>query len=172
MPALFGNYGIDYNNSTRIDNLNYNIKYDALGNKWRNGAPYTCFTSTASLPNQTTIHTGGGLNNKRTRITHLLEPSFLAGTKYIWKVPLLLNPSIINTPFRMNLTLWTYQATGIGFGQKELFYEIINHKFTKPNNPSSFSYTIPLNNPIQVTNANISIKFSSVGDVPILGEYA
>lgn len=118
MEALFANEGIDYNNQTRIDNLNYNVKYDLLINAWRNGAPFTCYTSTGSLANQTTVHTGKGLNNKRSRITHLLETAYVAGTKYIWKVPLLLNPSTLNLPFRMNLTLWSYQATGIGIGQK------------------------------------------------------
>lgn len=118
MPAVFSNYGVNYNNQTRIDNLNYNIKYDIINNKWINGAPYTCYSSTKSLANQTTVHTGNGLNNKRTRITHLIEKAYAATTKYIWKVPLLLNPSTLNLPFRMNLTLWTYQASGIGIGQK------------------------------------------------------
>ena len=120
MPNMFSTYGVNYNNKTRIDNLNYNVKYDMLSNTWRNGAPYSCYSSTASLANQTVIHTGEGANNKRTRITHLIESSFVAGTKYVWKVPLLLNPSTINLPFRMNLTLWTYQptGTGVGIGQK------------------------------------------------------
>lgn len=72
MPMLFANYGIDYDNWTRIDNLNYNTKYDTISKNWRNGMPYSCFTRTASLPNQTTVHTGTGFNNPRTRITHLL----------------------------------------------------------------------------------------------------
>lgn len=118
MEQLFSTWGVNYNNQTRIDNLNYNVKYDLLNNKWINGAPYTCYTSTGSLANQTTIHTGNGLNNHRTRITHLLETNYAAGTKYIWKVPLLLNPATANLPFRMNLTLWTYQTTGFGAGQK------------------------------------------------------
>lgn len=169
MESLFNSEGIDYNNQTRIDNLNYNAKFDMLFNKWRNGAPFTCYTSTRSLANQTTVHTGNGNNNKRTRITHLLETAYVGATKYIWKVPLLLNPTTLNLPFRMNLTLWTYQATGIGLGQKELFYEIVNHRFTQPNNPASFAYTIPATNPIQVTTANISVKLNSVGDAPALG---
>ena len=118
MPSLFSTYGANYSNESRINNLNYNIKYDILNNKWINGAPYSCYTSTLSKANQTTVHTGTGNNNKRTRITHLLETAYVGGTKYIWKVPLLLNPSILNLPFRMNLTLWTYQTTGIGLGQK------------------------------------------------------
>lgn len=118
MEALYNTEGINYNNQSRIDNLNYNAKFDMLLNQWRNGAPYTCYTSTGSLANQTTVHTGNGENNKKMRITHLLETAYAANTKYIWKVPLLLNPATINLPFRMNLTLWTYQATGIGLGQK------------------------------------------------------
>ena len=49
----------------------------------------------------------------------------MGGTQYIWKIPLLLNPSALNTPFRMNLTLWLH-AAGLEEPQKELFYEIIN----------------------------------------------
>ena len=55
---LFSDVGVDYSDQHRIDNLNYNIQYDILGDNWINGAPYTCFTSTRSPPNQTTIHTG------------------------------------------------------------------------------------------------------------------
>lgn len=91
---MYSTYGVDYNNQSRIDNLNYNIKYDYLNNKWINGAPYSCYSSTLSLANQTCVHTGEGFNNKRTRITHLLETAYVAGTKYVWKIPLLLNPAI------------------------------------------------------------------------------
>ena len=102
--------GVDYIDHHKIDNLNYNIQYDILGNKWINGAPYTCFTSTRSPPNQTTIHTGNGFNSKKIRITHLLETAYSGGTQYVWKVPLLLNPAIVDRPFRMNLTLWVYDS--------------------------------------------------------------
>lgn len=72
MPMLFANYGVDYGNWTRVDNLNYNGKFDFIGNYWRNGMPYSCYTGTRSQANQTTVHTGTGNNNPRTRITHLL----------------------------------------------------------------------------------------------------
>jgi hypothetical protein len=82
----------------------------------------------------------------------------------------------------MNLTLWTYQPdpNGNGFvvGQKELFYEIINLQFTKPNNPKTFNYTIPNTNFIQTpptvgaVGADISIAYSSSTASPSLNEYA
>lgn len=48
MPMLFANYGVDYGNWTRVDNLNYNGKFDFIGNYWRNGMPYSCYTGTRS----------------------------------------------------------------------------------------------------------------------------
>ena len=72
MPQLYSTEGVNYDNSTRIDNLNYNIQYDLLNNVWRNGAPYSCWTSTNSQANQTSVHTGKGYNNKRMRVAHLL----------------------------------------------------------------------------------------------------
>ena len=92
MQNLFSSIGISYEDQNRIDNLNYNFQYDVLIDEWQNGAPYTCFTSTRSLPNQTTVHTGHAA--RRIRVTHLLETSYAAATEYFWKIPLLLNPAV------------------------------------------------------------------------------
>ena len=70
----------------------------------------------------------------------------------------------------MNLTLWTYQP-GTTLGQKELFYEIINEKFTQPDTPSTLNYQITSDNPIQSTSADISVTIGSVGQVPLINEY-
>lgn len=118
MPQLFSTYGVDYNNISRISNLNYNLNYDILNSNWLNGAPYSCWTSTNSTANQTNIHIGKGNKNDKIKITHLLETQYIAGTKYIWKIPLLLNPINLNIPFRMNLTLYNYYSSGFGIGGK------------------------------------------------------
>ena len=135
LQELFAEYGIDEQNSSRINNQNYNIAYDIIPNHWINGIPYSCYSSTGSQPEQTSLHTGQTI-----RITHLLETAYISSTTYIWKIGLLKNPSTANLPFRMNLTLWTYQP-GTTLPQKELFYEIVNEHFTMTSTPASVSYS-------------------------------
>ena len=106
---------MDKANNSRIDNLDYNILHDLIGDSWINGDPYSCYTSTISDPEQTCISTGNGGNT--IKITHSLEPNYLISVPYLWKIPLLKNPSLVDQPFRMNLTLWTYQ-TGSTLPQK------------------------------------------------------
>ena len=110
------------------------------------------------MPEQTVVHAGNSQTN--IKITHLLETAYSAGVQYIWKIPLLKNPSTINIPFRMNITLWTYQA-GSSLGQKELFYEIVNKDFTTLSNPSSVSYDFATQNQVQSTTASLSVELNS-----------
>jgi len=46
MNSLYSLMGIDINDQLRIDNANYNILYTNIPNKWVNGLPYSCYTST------------------------------------------------------------------------------------------------------------------------------
>jgi hypothetical protein len=54
MPAglgisnIYSSYGVSSTNNTRINYLNNNIVYSQLPDKWINGIPYTCFTSTGA----------------------------------------------------------------------------------------------------------------------------
>ena len=72
MQSLLNSIGVDYSDQPRIDANGYNLQYDFMPDEWVNGYPYTCYTSTQSLPNQTSVHTGTGINSKRMRVTHLL----------------------------------------------------------------------------------------------------
>ena len=67
LQQLFADYGVNSQNSSRIDNNNYNIIHDIIGDSWINGVAYSCYSSTGSQPEQTSIHIGSKI-----RITHLL----------------------------------------------------------------------------------------------------
>lgn len=41
-------YGEDSTNTTIVNNLQLNMGYKSLPNKWINGIPYSCWTSQAS----------------------------------------------------------------------------------------------------------------------------
>lgn len=117
MKDVYQTYGVDFENTTRINNIEYNVNYDVLGNKWINGMPYTSHYIGANpfTPNATTIHTGSGNNNIRSRITLLQIANFLTGANpNVWRIPLILNPSTANIPIRMNLTLWSYTTANLG----------------------------------------------------------
>ena len=91
----------------------------------------------------------------------LLESAYTAGLAYNWKIPLLLNPTAVNSTFRMNLTLYTYW-NGLANPQKELFYEIINPYKTSSNISQPVNYTFSANalaNTVQSTAASIDIDF-------------
>jgi hypothetical protein len=116
LAALYHAYGVDTADQNYIDNGGYNIVYKTLPTQWINGLPYSCWTSTASLPEQTCVHVSSSV----ARVVHLLETGYTANVPYRWKTPLLLNPQLSNVTFRMNLTLYTYQVGSAG-PQKELF---------------------------------------------------
>jgi len=79
-------YGDDSTNSTIVNNLQLNMVYNSLPNKWFNGIPYSCWTSLNSAAEQTCIEK----SDKTIRI-NLLLAAYTAGI--VWKVPLLKNPS-------------------------------------------------------------------------------
>lgn len=83
---------------------------------WVNGAPYSCWTKTGALAEETCLHS----SSSTIRVVLLLETSFIANVPYQWKIPLLLNPFEERQTFRMNLTLYTY-SSGSARPQKELF---------------------------------------------------
>jgi hypothetical protein len=56
MTDLFTNYGVDTKSREYIDNSGYNIAYKTLPVTWINGIPYSCWTSTSALPEQTCFH--------------------------------------------------------------------------------------------------------------------
>lgn len=83
---IYSLYGDDSTNSTIVDNLQLNMGYTSLPNKWINGLPYSCWTSLNSAAEQTSIEK----SDKTIRI-NLLLASYTANM--VWKIPLLKNPS-------------------------------------------------------------------------------
>lgn len=157
LKSLYQQYGLDTTNSSWINNLGYNVAYTLLPNNWINGIPYSGYTSTNANAEQTCVY----IDPKTYRIALLLESAYSAGVAYNWKIPLLLNPSTVNSTFRMNLTLYTYW-NGLANPQKELFYEIINPYKTSSNISQPVNYTFSANalaNTVQSSAASINIDF-------------
>ena len=52
---IYNQYGDDSTNSTIVNNLQLNMVYKSLPNKWINGIPYSCWTSQGSAAEQTCV---------------------------------------------------------------------------------------------------------------------
>jgi len=72
------------------------------------------------------------------------QSAYTDNVEYIWRLPLLKNPSTAYVSLRYNLTLLEYPSSttyGIVFNH----YEIINDYFTEPDSSSSFSTSVTNN---------------------------
>ena len=96
------------------------------------------------------------------RFTLARQSAYSAGTPYIWRIPLLKNPSTAYVALRYNLTLMEYSSS-VYYGKIINMHQSINEYYTMADTSTSFSPTITnVNRDVQtVSNIDLSINLDS-----------
>ena len=86
------------------------------------------------------------------RFTLARQSSYNAGVEYVWRIPLLKNPSTAYIALRYNLTLMVYPSSSY-YGKVMQMHQSINEYYTEADTSTSF-------NP-SVTNVNRNVQITS-----------
>lgn len=121
------------------------------------------FSEVVSNPNTnevTTLQFSQYSNNMAPlRFSLARQSAYVDNTEYVWRLPLLKNPSTAYVSLRYNLTLLEYPA-GTNYGIVFNHYEIVNDYFTEPDTSVAFTTAVVNNLRDVQTTAGVDLSIS------------